>query len=67
MLQIDLLPGAINEIMASAATSSHLTKSDCYGLMAAILDESITEEERLCVDRLLRFVIRGKIGIKFET
>ncbi|MCL2924182.1 MAG: hypothetical protein MGF17_06015 [Trichodesmium sp. MAG_R04] len=67
MLEVNLLPGAINEIMASVAKSSHLTKSDCYGLMAAILDESITEEERLCVDRLLRFVIRGKIRIKFET
>ncbi|MCL2933670.1 MAG: hypothetical protein MGG11_15900 [Trichodesmium sp. MAG_R03] len=67
MLQINLLPGAINEIMASVANSSHLTKLDCYGLMAAILDESITEEERCCVDRLLRFVIRGKIKVQMGT
>ena len=32
--------------------------------MAAILDESITEEERRCVDRLLRFVIRGKVTVQ---
>ena len=63
MLQVNLLPGAINEIMASVANSSFLTQSDRYGLMAAILDESITEEERRSVDRLLRSVIRGRIKI----
>ncbi len=61
MLEVNLLPGAINEIMASVAENSCLTQSDCYGLMAAILDESITEEERRSVDRLLRSVVRGKV------
>ncbi|MEB3343676.1 hypothetical protein [Okeania sp.] len=63
MLQVNLLPGAINEIMASVANSSLLTQSDRYGLMAAILDESITEEERRSVDRLLRSVLRGRIKV----
>ncbi|MGB3509524.1 MAG: hypothetical protein WBA93_09805 [Microcoleaceae cyanobacterium] len=61
MLEVNLLPGAINEIMASVAHSCCLTQSDRYGLMASILDESVTEEDRRSVDRLLRYVIRGKI------
>ena len=67
MFQVNLLPGAINEIMASVAENCYLTQSDCYGLMAAILDESTTEEERRCVDRLLRFVIRGKVTVQMES
>ena len=63
MLQVQLLPGAINEIMASVADSYHLTQTDRYGLMAAVLDESITEEERRSVDRLLRSVVRGKVQV----
>jgi len=63
MLQVNLLPGAINEILVSVADSSYLTQSDCYGLMAAVLDESITQEERRSVDRLLRSVVRGKIQV----
>ncbi|MGK7918773.1 MAG: hypothetical protein AB4080_02025 [Trichodesmium sp.] len=63
MLQVNLLPGAINEIMASVAENSRITQLDRYGLMAAILDESTTEEERRSVDRLLRSVVRGKVQI----
>ena len=41
MLQIQLLPGAINEIMVSVADKCPLTQSDRYGLLAAILDDSV--------------------------
>ncbi len=64
MLQVKLLPGAINEIMASVADNSSLTQSDRYGLMAAVLDDSISEEERCSVDRLLRSVVRGRVQLR---
>ena len=64
MLQVKLLPGAINEIMASVAENSSLTQSDRYGLMAAVLDDSISEEERCSVDRLLRSVVRGQVQLR---
>lgn len=41
-----LLPGAINELIATVTDTHRLTKADRYGMMAAILDESISEEER---------------------
>ena len=63
MPQVNLLPGAINEIMASVADSCRITQLDRYGLMAAVLDDSITEEERRSVDRLLRSVVRGKVQV----
>ena len=64
MLQVQLLPGAINEIMASVAETSSLTQSDRYGLMAAMLDDSISEEERCSVDRLLRSIVKGRVQLR---
>ncbi|MDJ0518654.1 MAG: hypothetical protein QNJ74_21145 [Trichodesmium sp. MO_231.B1] len=64
MLQVKLLPGAINEIMASVAENSSLTESDRYGLMAAMLDDSISEEDRCSVDRLLRSVVKGRVQLR---
>ncbi|MGE5655593.1 MAG: hypothetical protein ACM37W_03185 [Actinomycetota bacterium] len=61
-----LLPGAVNELIASAADSHCLTKADRYGLMAAILDESLTEEERHSLDRLIRSLVKGRIHVVDE-
>jgi hypothetical protein len=35
-------------------------------MMAAILDESITEEERGSLDRLIRFLVKGRIQVTDE-
>jgi hypothetical protein len=61
--QIELLPGAVYEIMASASETGRLNLGDRYGLMAATLDDSLSEEERRAIDRLLRFVIRGRFQV----
>ncbi|NEQ39949.1 MAG: hypothetical protein F6K40_28385 [Okeania sp. SIO3I5] len=63
MPKVKLLPGAINEIMASVADKCPLTQSDRYGLMAAVLDDSLSEEERRSVDRLLRSVVKGRVQV----
>jgi hypothetical protein len=46
MSPVNLLPGAINELIATVTDTHHLTKADRYSMMAAILDESTSEEER---------------------
>ena len=46
MFLVNLLPGAISEILASVAESHRITIADRFGLMAAILEESLPEEER---------------------
>ncbi|MDB9311827.1 hypothetical protein PN462_01845 [Spirulina sp. CS-785/01] len=61
--QLQLLPGAIAEILASVAETGQLTVLDRYGLMAATLDESVTEEEHRMITRLLRSVKRGRVQI----
>lgn len=66
MVQLNLLPGAINEMMVCVADTQRLTWADRYGLLAAVLDESLSEEERLCVDRLLRCFTKGRIKISQE-
>lgn len=63
MPPINLLPGAINELIASVTDTQQLTLLDRYGLMAAILDENATEEERRSIDRLIRSLVRGKIQV----
>ncbi|MGB3404970.1 MAG: hypothetical protein WBA77_19960 [Microcoleaceae cyanobacterium] len=63
MIQVNLLPGAIYELMVSVSDRRSITQADRYGLMAAILDESLSEEEHRCIDRLLRSILRGRIQV----
>ena len=66
MSSINLLPGAISELLAVVRDTHQITKADRYGLMAAILDESISEEDRFSLDRLLRSISRGRVSIVDE-
>ena len=67
MPEIKLLPGAVNEIIASVTDNRCLTQADRYGLLAALLDESLDEEERRSIDRLLRSVRRGRVKVVDEV
>ena len=60
---VRLLPGAISDLFAFASNSGTLTIADRYGLMAALLEDSLTEEERTAIDRLLRSFYRGRMKI----
>lgn len=66
MFPIQLIPGAISELLAVVRDTKKITKADRYGLMAAILDESISEEDRFSLDRLLRSIARGRVQIVDE-
>ena len=61
-----LLPGAVSEMLVSVSQTGKLTLGDRYGLMAASLDEELSEEERCAVNRILRSVTRGKIKVTFD-
>ncbi len=63
MLSINLIPGAINDLIATVTDTHCLTKADRYGMMAAILDESTSDEERRSLDRLLRSVVKGRVQV----
>ncbi|MCT7948675.1 hypothetical protein NG798_02625 [Ancylothrix sp. C2] len=61
-----LLPSAVSELFAEVTTSGRVTIADRYGLMAALLDESLDDEARYSIDRLLRAVCRGRVQIVNE-
>lgn len=65
-VQIRLLPGAISDLFAQATSSSQITLADRYGLLAALLEDSITEEERASIDRLLYSLYRGRMKVVSE-
>ncbi len=66
MFFIQLIPGAISEILASVSDTGNLTIADRYGLMAAILDESLEDDDRNSMNRLLRSVLRGRVKMVNE-
>lgn len=64
--KVCLLPSAIPELFAQVTQSGQLTIADRYGLMAAILNSSLSDEERYAIDRLLRATCRGRIIVVHE-
>lgn len=66
MSSIKLLPHALSELFAQASTSGCMTVADCYGLRAALLEDSLEEEERAAIDRLLQAVRQGRIHLMDE-
>ena len=62
----NLLPFGISELFAQVSKTRALTQADRYGLMSAILDETITEEERQAIDRLLYSMRRGRLQMVNE-
>ncbi len=61
-----LLPSALSDLFAQVATTGSITLADRYGLMAALLDESLAEEDRFSIDRLLRALCRGRVRVVNE-
>lgn len=64
--RVRLLPGAISALFAQASHSGTLTLADRYGLLAALLEDSLSEEERASIDRLLHAMYRGRMKIVNE-
>jgi len=66
LFPINLLPFGISELFAQVSQTRLLTEADRYGLMAAIMDDTITEEERQAIDRLLYAIRRGRLQMVNE-
>lgn len=65
-IQLQIIPGAIADLFAQVTDSGQLTLADRYGLMAALLEDAMTDEERASVDRLLYAFRRGRMKIVSE-
>lgn len=64
--QLRLLPGAISDLFAQVTTTGKITLADRYGLMAAMLEDELTEEERDSIDRMLYALYRGRMRVVSE-
>ncbi|MCA1991733.1 MAG: hypothetical protein LDL41_06765 [Coleofasciculus sp. S288] len=64
---VSLLPGAISDLFAQASSSGQITEADQYVLRAALLEDSLTDEERAAIDRLLHAVCRGRMKLVNES
>ena len=64
--QLRLLPGAISDLFVQVSCSGNITLADRYGLMAAILEDSLSEEERASIDRLLYSLYRRRMKVVNE-
>jgi hypothetical protein len=61
-----LLPDAISELFAGSLERGQITLEERYGLMAALLNNSLTEDEKSAINRLLRFVNQGRLKVVNE-
>ena len=64
--QLRLLPGAISDLFAESSSSHQITLADRYGLLAALLEDSISEEERASIDRMLYALHRRRMRVVSE-
>lgn len=62
-MQVQLLPNAISELYAQVTNSGQVTLADRYGLMAAVLDDSLDEEQRMAVNRIIYGIQRRKLVV----
>ncbi|MDJ1179338.1 hypothetical protein PJF56_10725 [Roseofilum sp. BLCC_M91] len=63
---LNLLPCALSDVIVQAYTKRELTQADRYGLMAAILEQNLTEEEQHAIDRLIHSYYRGRLKLTDE-
>ncbi len=66
LTQVCLLPNALPDLFAQVSYTGQITLADRYGLMAALLGESLAEEDRELIDRLLHAVYRRRLKIVNE-
>jgi hypothetical protein len=61
-----LIPSAISELFAQVSQTGRLTLADRYGLMAAMLDEALGDEELYSINRILYALRTGRIEVVDE-
>lgn len=61
--KIEFLSDTICDILGYVGSTGALKRSDHYELMVASLDDSLDEQEKKAVNRLLRFVRTGRLPV----
>lgn len=66
MLHTCLLPSALADLFVQVSSTGQITQADRYGLQAACLCETLSEDERSAIDRLLRATLKKRICLSQE-
>ncbi|KAM3089939.1 hypothetical protein ACKFKG_31780 [Phormidesmis sp. 146-35] len=66
MIAGDLLPGAISELYADAASTGKLTIGDRYTIRTALVNDLLDPEEQGALDRLLYAFRKGNVQLVEE-
>ena len=61
-----LLPFALADLFVQVSLTGKVSLADRYGLMAAIFEDNLAEDEQASLDRLLRAVCRGRLKMVDE-
>ncbi|MBD2463906.1 hypothetical protein H6G89_23165 [Oscillatoria sp. FACHB-1407] len=61
--QLCLLQSALADLFVDVSTSGQVTVADQYGLLAALLDGSLSSEELGAIDRILHSVCKGRVRL----
>ncbi|MBF2028968.1 MAG: hypothetical protein IGS48_19775 [Oscillatoriales cyanobacterium C42_A2020_001] len=63
MISHQCLPNAISELFVQASTTCKLTLADRYGILAALCEETMSEEEMQALDRLFYAIRKGYVQV----
>ncbi|SKB14026.1 conserved hypothetical protein [Planktothrix sp. PCC 11201] len=63
---ICLIESALGELFAKIHETGRVTLADRYGLLAAVFDDNLTEEELRSLSRIYRAIARKQIEIVDE-
>lgn len=66
MSSLCLLPYALSELFAQVSTTHTVTQADRFGLLAALLEEHLSDDDRQALDRILYAVRKGHIQMVSE-
>jgi hypothetical protein len=65
--QVCLIPGVISDLFAQVSTSGKIARDDHYLLSKALLEDSLTEDERESIKRVLHALKRGQLKLEQEN
>ncbi len=64
---VQLIPGALAAMLADVIETGILTQNDRHGLRAAVMDESLPDDDRRTINRILQLAQRGGIQLAIAT
>ncbi len=66
MTVVNLLPTALSEMFVQVTATGKISQADRYGMMAALTDSSVNEDDRRSIDRILYALRRGQVHVVDE-